>query len=684
VEHLRKCDSELDTLKTRLKIVMGDISVMTTILKMTDCSANKAFMQMRRCTDECTKKSLIEFTHHDLQDKVSQLKSKLSHDLFQDTLSDLFEGIESLQSTEFLQTGNETGLVINKTQFNNPPVPKMPLPGNPCTDPYAGAPKPGGKRGKGKCALSPGSCYKLQERFLAIQSGIQDERDDLLEHVSMLENYRKETKETIEKQIADCENALNDAQSDLADAMRKEATAGETAREVSAYNGQLNADLVKQMKTCSTNYGGLESEMCALKKIRGELYKMKGDGHAGLFQDCSVGPWDPEECTKVCGGGEQDLSRKVQAQPDGGAKCLPLRARRSCNNVPCPVDCQLHAWSGWSKCSADCSGGVTQRLREVKLAMKYAGKACGATSETKACNNQACEVDCKLSRWTKWGGCSKDCDGGTQKRQKYVFKPAIGAGKCPDAWDDGRLQYKECNMHRCGLAAGFTTLTCFDKPLDTVILLDGSGSMGREGWTAEIAAAQKLIGAFMDPKLKDGFQAQVSVILYSGPRTYTQYKRCFSSRTPKSERSQICGIQTITHLTSDLHKVLGLVKKLSFPKGGTLTSLALLQAQAELSLGRKDSHGDVIVFTDGKPMSVRATGIAAKRLRRAARLVWVPITRHAPLGSIKKWATRRWQENIVRVSSFTDLATTKDDIVTHIIANICSHDSSKATFGRFQ
>merc|ERR1719199_2413216 len=114
--------------------------------------------------------------------------------------------------------------------------------------------------------------------------------------------------------------------------MRKEAQAGETAREVTVYNKQLDKDLVAKMKKCSSNYVGFESEMCALKKIRGELYKMKGDGHSGLFTDCEVSPWDPEECTKVCGGGEQNLTRRVQAQPDGGAECLPLKAMRSCQN----------------------------------------------------------------------------------------------------------------------------------------------------------------------------------------------------------------------------------------------------------------------------------------------------------------------------------------------------------------
>ena len=37
-------------------------------------------------------------------------------------------------------------------------------------------------------------CYKLQERFLLIQAGIQDERDELLEEIGMLETDCEETK----------------------------------------------------------------------------------------------------------------------------------------------------------------------------------------------------------------------------------------------------------------------------------------------------------------------------------------------------------------------------------------------------------------------------------------------------------------------------------------------------------
>merc|ERR1719386_648413 len=77
--------------------------------------------------------------------------------------------------------------------------------------------------------------------------------------------------------------------------------------------------------------------------------------------------------------------------------------------------------------------------------MKYNGKPCSARKETKACNIKACEKDCELSAWTKWTSCSKDCDGGTLKRQKFVKHPSEGSGKCPGTWEKKRLQYKACN-----------------------------------------------------------------------------------------------------------------------------------------------------------------------------------------------------------------------------------------------
>jgi len=141
----------------------------------------------------------------------------------------------------------------------------------------------------------------------------------------------------------------------------------------------------------------------------------------------------------------------------------------------------------------------------------------------------------------------------------------------------------------------------------------------------------------------------------------------------------VCKIKSVTHFTHDMPNVKKLISKLKWPKGSTLTSLALLSAQAELSLGRKDAKSIVVVITDGRPLSYRSTGIASRFLRKSARLIWVPVTRFAPLQQIKQWATRRWQENVVPVKTFADLE--KPDVVTHVVANICPRELARVHGG---
>jgi len=230
-QHILKCKHEIGKLNTRLKIVMGDIAVMTMILEMTDCE--KKLLQTKSlallsCVDPCTQKKFVKFDHAGLQEKVGQLQSTLSHSLMRDTFSDLFdgvEGMESLEASEFFQTSVHQSPIKNKTQFNNPPVPKTQVPGNPCNDPDAGAPSAADKRAA-KCTIkkSP-QCYKLQERFLLIQAGIQDERDELMDEISMMENFCEETKNTLETEIQNDKDNLEAAQTKLAGATEKEATA---------------------------------------------------------------------------------------------------------------------------------------------------------------------------------------------------------------------------------------------------------------------------------------------------------------------------------------------------------------------------------------------------------------------------------------------------------------------------
>jgi len=171
----------------------------------------------------------------------------------------------------------------------------------------------------------------------------------------------------------------------------------------------------------------------------------------------------------------------------------------------------------------------------------------------------------------------------------------------------------------------------------------------------------------------------MAVILYSGPRTWGGVRKCVG-KTKRNVTPEQCGLKTVTHFTEDMEKVESLIEGLTWPRGSTLTSLALLTAKAELALGRKNAQSIVVTITDGRPLSFRKTKLASKMVRKSARLIWVPVTKYAPLKAIKSWATRRWQENVVKVSSFNDLA--KPDVVTHLIANMCPKEEAKAKFGR--
>merc|ERR1740138_327226 len=147
-----------------------------------------------------------------------------------------------------------------------------------------------------------------------------------MDEISKLENSCDETKKTLESSITQDNSLLSSAQTKLAASMEKEASAGETGRQVAKENQQYNDDLVKTMKTCSTNYADFETDLCALRKIRGDLFKKMKPGHPGFFQDCEVSPWTPETCTKECAGGDQKLSRNIMTPKNGGCKCLPLAA----------------------------------------------------------------------------------------------------------------------------------------------------------------------------------------------------------------------------------------------------------------------------------------------------------------------------------------------------------------------
>jgi len=77
---------------------------------------------------------------------------------------------------------------------------------------------------------------------------------------------------------------------------------------------------------------------------------------------------------------------------------------------------------------------------------------CGwSLSETIPCNEDPCDVDCKLGDWTPFadGPCSATCGEGTMVERRRVVEGPVGNGKLCPPWDqasgpDARVKFSDC------------------------------------------------------------------------------------------------------------------------------------------------------------------------------------------------------------------------------------------------
>lgn len=618
--HNRECQEEISALRAQLKIVMGDVAVMDTILGMTDCAKS---LFLLRCEDSCTGQAFVTFSHDGLHNAVTSLRSSSVKQLLNDGLMEAY---------------GQTNLTLGANVTTWAPASTVPMTvprSRPCKQPV-----PADKR-TGKCSMNSNpNCAKMQERFKYIQAGIEDKRDELQAQVAKLVVDCKHTKANLEAQISDFEIKLKDAQASLAAGTKKQNNAEGQSRLKSAEFKSLSADYERMTTTCHTNYATLESEDCGIRKIRGELYKMQGQNNPAFFQDCVVGEWKADECSASCGGGAMRLTRSVVTHPVGGSKCPMLAATKPCNEDKCPIDCRLRDWQGWSECSAKCGGGLMARTRAVIIEPMHGGEPCGETSEAEGCNVQACDADCELSDWSGWSLCSKECDGGTQERGRTITVAPIGDGTCADIRSAERHEEHSCNAHACIKTNPSPTLQCRSKA-DVILVIDGSGSLGQRGWDASVKGGAMLARAFGGK----GADIKLAVLLFSRKAEW------------------------VTHFSSDIEAAALAIEKLTWPRSWTYTSTALYAANSELSLGRDDAPSVVIVITDGRPMSMRRTWFASRWLRRKARLMFVPVTRYAPVRFMRHMASYPKNENFLALDSFEALEDPKN--LDLIIADVC-------------
>eukprot|EP00929_Paragymnodinium_shiwhaense_P118522 TRINITY_DN90434_c0_g1_i1.p1 TRINITY_DN90434_c0_g1~~TRINITY_DN90434_c0_g1_i1.p1 ORF type:complete len:1555 (-),score=394.78 TRINITY_DN90434_c0_g1_i1:60-4724(-) len=170
--------------------------------------------------------------------------------------------------------------------------------------------------------------------------------------------------------------------------------------------------------------------------------------------DCQLSEWGPWTlCSASCDGGSRTKMRSILGlAEDGGKPCEGvLRKTEACNPQPCEetVDCQLMEWSDWNGCEEP-HPNQRFRIRGVKVSERGGGAPCAdAVSETEACPTLHPPSDLKLSQWTEWSGCDRDCAGGQRSRKRSVLTPPKHGGSALMPDGGGLKEVKPCNTQPC-------------------------------------------------------------------------------------------------------------------------------------------------------------------------------------------------------------------------------------------
>merc|ERR1719240_2387590 len=142
----------------------------------------------------------------------------------------------------------------------------------------------------------------------------------------------------------------------------------------------------------------------------------------------------------------------------------------------------------------------------------------------------------------------------------------------------------------------------------------------------------------------------------------------YSRQTPP-DMASVCGLSWVSHFSTDSAAIASAIEGLTWPRSTTFTSGALALAANELANGRADAQSIVFVITDGRPLRRANTRAQSRLLRRKARLVWIPVTRFAPIDAVRTWASRPARENVIVVDDFATLA--EQSTVNDLVANSC-------------
>jgi Mg-chelatase subunit ChlD len=515
------------------------------------------------------------------------------------------------------------------------------------------APAKGELKQANRCSNAKFDCGVLHDLFASLWGQMKDLTDETKSKIHLDSVAFETVKSNINNLFEIQSTQLMNLQGALAEATANKASVTDEQGEKQKFKLSTEHLFEKTTEECKTVMREiLFTEICGVLAVRNNMIKEHlPDEKAPV--DCAVGEWVLAECSVSCDddllGGTQPLTREIITKNSKrGFACPALTTTRKCNQIKCPIDCDLSGWATWSKCTKECGGGVQSRTRSLQVQPKNGGQACDALSETRPCNSGSCDKDCELGNWMEFAGCTKACNSGYEERRKKVLSAAEGQGTCVQADDPLMLERKPCNEHVCVGDEMCNSTT------DLVIALDGSGSITKEGFDVLKTFAEKLVN-----RMKSS--VRVGVVQFGNGKL-------------DKDRVVSDAIVATDALESDMKSVGGKIQGLVWQKGFTNMAQALLNSKDVLTNGRKGAQSVVLMITDGRPSFKFQTNHAVKSLRLGARLMIVHVQAHRKQEMaelLKGYASEPWSANYIHIPGKKALKDAYQSWATDLIADVC-------------
>jgi len=653
-----------------LTLRQNDLDVFQFILTFTRCSDATSLIQSnvnetRICAIKGGGHSMC-FRDHSAQSRFNQMMSHSS----KRAISEILAEVEGHKLPNFMQMSEDPEAEYTTTA--NPaiaaalaspaepvaggdePLPKGFVPAPFCCEAYGVSCGPSG--GGIMCSPEPPDCGLLHDKLSLMWGDYKDKVDELTMEMNKNAYLFEELQITLNDQIQLLANSkarfammLSEARSNLA-ADREEVKAKD----------QQKLDLEKAylafMKLCCERVKWIMfQDMCALIVVRNAVMESSTTCPGEQIVDCDVDNWVGKKCTVECDdscpavpdatevyecGGWQEIYRKIVVDPpdECGLRCPALGRTKKCNQKKCPVDCVMSEWSGWSKCTADCEGGVRSQTRSLLVKPKNGGTACNTAEETEACNTMSCDRDCTLAPWTPWEPCSVACGTGFQNRAKHVLIPTRGFGKCPKEDGPERAAEQECNTQPC-----VGDEICIANQ-DLLIAIDGSGSVREDGFNILKNYALDLLTKYHSEYYGAGAM-KIGLIE-------------FGNGIIMPDGVTVSPAMNLHSLSSDLGSVKSAVEGMVQKKGFTNMAQAFALAETMYtSAGRRGSQSALLVITDGKPSFKFQTNELVQQLddKGVQRFFVVVSESEKSLDVMKDWASAPWETNLLHVPGLSPL-----------------------------